>query len=77
MHENANITISINNTIDILNDIIRIIITTTLLHSILIILASNSITLSGSVYNLLINSPTPISSKDILGKSCIFLYSSV
>ena len=74
---NPNIIISIPNIIEILNDIINTKTTTNALHNNLINLASNSITLSVSLYNLLINSPTPIFSNAIAGKLSIFLYKSL
>ena len=61
---------------DIEKERIKIATTTKALQISLISLASSSITLSGSLYNLFINSPTPISSKALAGRQSIFLYKS-
>ena len=73
----ANIMTSTNNIQDICKANMITIITAIALHINLTILESNSMTLSGSVYNLLINSPTPISSNAIAGSLSIFWYKSL
>ena len=66
---NPNITISSPNTTEDENATTSINIITNALHAIFINFLNKSITLSGSVVNLFINSPTPISSNAIAGKS--------